>query len=501
MNRPTARRATRHVVLATAALLALAAPGAVLAQPATPSLALEFADARQQAAIEVGAPVAISLSRGQSAYLRLPEGQGDLVAETRRLSRNADTVMALLDAQGRVLEEDDDGGEENLASRLEIGGDQRGPLFLRVGMLEGAAGRFEVMLERAPARDPGAPARNLAEAVGRPALEPSSPIRLTLRNRQDAWFRLPADAPDLVAVTRGLEDGADTVLTLTDANGREIAADDDGGEEQLASRVEIPGAQRRPLFLRVGMLTGGSFELALEPDMPGQAASFPRSLREAAAAPALTLDEAMPVRLRRGQGAVFRLPEGDIAVMTRNLSRNADTVLTLVDGEGNEIVEDDDGGGDLASRIEVAATDARPLFVRARLLGDASGSFEIVAVADTPEPVTFPLSLEAAQQAPAMQPDVAVPIRLRRGQQAYFRLPAGAQVIQTQELRDGTDTVLELLDASGQVLAEDDDGAEGLASRLQVDMARKGDLFVRASVLGNVSGAFELILLGSSTPR
>jgi len=207
------------------------------------------------------------------------------------------------------------------------------------------------------------------------------------------------------------------------------------------------------------------------------------------------------VRLRRGQGAVFRLPEGDIAVMTRNLSRNADTVLTLVDGEGNEIVEDDDGGGDLASRIEVAATDARPLFVRARLLGDASGSFEIVAVADTPEPVTFPLSLEAAQQAPAMQPDVAVPIRLRRGQQAYFRLPAGAQVIQTQELRDGTDTVLELLDASGQVLAEDDDGAEGLASRLQVDMARKGDLFVRASVLGNVSGAFELILLGSSTPR
>lgn len=494
MHRPNTRRATRYAILASVAFLALSAPMTVMAQSAPPALATEFADAQQQAAITVGMPVAVSLGRGQSAYLRLPEGQGDLVAVTRRLSRNADTVMALLDAQGRVLEEDDDGGEENLASRLEIGAEQRGPLYLRVGILEGGEGRFEVMLERAPPADPNGPARTLAEAVTRPVLDVGTPVRLTLRTRQDAFFRLPGNAPDLIALTRNLDQGADTVLTLVDANGRELGTDDDGGDEQLASRVDIPGAQRRPLFLRVGALTGGSFDLVLEPDVPTTVPSFPRSLREAAAAPALVVGQPVPVRLRRGQAAVFRLPEGDIAVVTQNLRRNADTVLTLLDAEGNEIAEDDDGGGGLASRIEVAAADARPLFVRVRLLGDASGDFEIAAQPDVAEPVTFPLSLEAATQAPALQPNVAVPIRLRRGQQAYFRLPSGVQVVATRELQDGTDTVLELLDPSGQVLAEDDDGGEGLASRLQIDGARKGDLFVRASVLGNTSGAFELVV-------
>lgn len=501
MHRPTARRTTRYAIMATVALLAFAAPIPAMAQTAPPALALEFADAQQQVPITVGMPVAVALARGQTAYLRLPEGAGDLIARTRRLSRNADTVMALLDSQGRVLEEDDDGGEENLASRIEIGADQRGPLYLRVGMLEGAAGRFEVMLEHAPPHDPNGPARNLAEAATRPALDVGVPVRLTLRTRQDVVFRLPSNAPDLVAVTRRLEAGADTVLTLLDANGREIGSDDDGGEEQLASRLDIPAAQRRPLFLRAGALTGGSFELVLEPDAPSSAPSFPRSLREAAAAPALAVGQVVPLRLRRGQTAVFRLPDGDLAVATQNLRRNADTVLTLLDAEGREVAEDDDGGGDLASRIEVAASDARPLFIRVRLLGDAAGEFDLAVMADTPEPVTFPLSLQDAAQAPALQQGVAVPIRLRRGQSAYFRLPAGGGAVATRELRDGTDTVLELLDSNGQVLAEDDDGGEGLSSRLQLDATRKGDAFVRASVLGNGSGAFELILLPADQTR
>ena len=34
------------------------------------------------------------------------------------------------------------------------------------------------------------------------------------------------------------------MLTLLDANGRELTSDDDGGEEQLASRLEVPAAHR-----------------------------------------------------------------------------------------------------------------------------------------------------------------------------------------------------------------------------------------------------------------
>jgi hypothetical protein len=65
-------------------------------------------------------------------------------------------------------------------------------------------------------------------------------------------------------------------------------------------------------------------------------------------------------------------------------------VLTLLDAEGQEMSEDDDGGGGLASRLEIGAGEARPIFVRIRLLGDSAGTFELAVEADTPQAVTFP---------------------------------------------------------------------------------------------------------------
>ncbi|MBR0680303.1 hypothetical protein GXW74_07380 [Roseomonas eburnea] len=510
MTHTSSRRAPLVMFAAAAALLA----GPALAQrpPGMPQRAVpvqlgvsageaspgrDLSEAAVLPPLPVGAAVSLRLSRGESAYFRLPDGAGELVAQTRRLARDTDTVMTLLDAQGRTLAEDDDGGEENLASRIEIGADQGGPLFLRVRLLEQGAGRFELVLQPAPPRDPAGPPATLTEAAGRPELRVGEPVAIELRGRQEAYFRLPPGGQDLVLLTRGLARGTDTTLALLDANGREIVEDDDGGEEQLASRVEVPGGQRRPLYVRARTISGGgSFELVALPDTSPPAPPFPASLREAATAPALESGQPVALRLRRGQAAFFRLPEGDIAVLTRNLRRGSDTVLALLDEGGNEIAEDDDGGGDLASRIEVPASEVRPLYVRAGLLGDASGEFELVVEHDAPTGGTFPTSLHEAAAAAALQPGVVVPIRLRRGQSAFFLLPPGEHVVLTRALRDGTDTVLELLDAGGAMLAEDDDGGEeGLASRLVVPGSRKGDVFVRAGVLGDGAGAFEVILL------
>ena len=497
-HRPVAP--SRALALAGLLLLGAASFPAALAQPAPggpqSQLAADITEAAARPPLVVGKAVAVALSRGEAAYFSLPDRTGEVVALTRRLSRGIDTVMALVDSQGRVLDEDDDGGEENLASRIEIGADQAGPLFLRVALLEQGGGQFELVLEEVPPPDPGAPARSLAEAVTRPELPLGQGVAIRLRGRQEAWFRLPAGRQDLVVLTRALGPGTDTVLALHDANGREIVEDDDGGEERLASRIEVPAGQRRPLFLRARSLTGGgSFEVALLPDTAPPAPAFPASLRAAAAAAPLALGQPVPLVLRRGQAAFFRLPEGDIAVLTRDLRRGADTVLALIDAEGQEVASDDDGGGGLASRLEVAGTQARPLFVRATLLGDATGAFDLVVEADTPPAVTLPQSTEEARGAPALERNVAVPIRLRRGQVAVFLLPPGPGVVATRNLREGSDTVLEILDEAGRVLAEDDDGGEGLASRLAVDGAGKGDLFVRASLLGSGSGAFDLILL------
>jgi hypothetical protein len=455
---------------------------------------LDLAAAADGPALTVGAVVKLDLGRGQTAYFRLPEG-ADLDAVTRRLAPGTDTVMALLDRQGRVLAEDDDGGEESLASRIEVAADQGGPLFLRVGVLERDGGQFELVLQPATPPEPTGAPRSLTEAAGQHALTLGQAVAIRLRGRDEAWFRLPPGGQDVVVLTRRLTPGTDTTLTLLDANGREIAEDDDGGDEQLASRLEVPGGQRRPLYVRARVLgASGAFELALEADTSPPGPGFPASLREAAAAPPLAIDQPVPLRLRRGQVAVYRLPEGDIAVLTRNLRRGADTVLALLDADGAVVAEDDDGGGGLTSRLEVAAADPRPLFVAARLLGDGAGDFELLVEADAQGPADFPASPAAAAAAAPIEPGVAVRIRLRRGQSAYFRLPPGALLVQTQALREGTDTIIEIIDESGQVLAEDDDGGEGLASRLLVEAARKGELLVRAATLGGGPGAFELVV-------
>lgn len=494
----TALRNARRLAL----LLALALPVAPSAAHAQQALvALDQAEAAQRPPLMPGVPVKVALGRGEAAYFRLPEGQGELVVQTRALAGDTDTVMALLDAQGRVLEEDDDGGDENLASRIEIGADQRGPLFLRVGLLEQAAGAFELVLEQAPPRDPADPPRTLTEAATRPALDIGQAVAITLRVRQEAYFRLPDDGRDLVVATRSLARGTDTVLALLDANGRELAEDDDGGEEQLASRLEVPGSQRRPLYVRAGVLgSGGSFELTVQPDTAPAAPAFARSIREAAGRPALEVGQVVALRLQRGQSAYFSLPAGDIAVLTRNLRRGSDTLLALVDAAGAEIAEDDDGGGGLASRLEVPASERRPLFVRARGLGDTAAEFELVVEADARDAPAFATSLRAAAAAPPLEAGAVVPIRLRRGQAAWFALPAGQFVAMTRNLRDGTDTVLELFDESGRSIADDDDGGEGLASRLEVDARQKGPLFLRAGTLGDTAGAFELVLTPRGTP-
>lgn len=462
--------------------------------PGGTPLPLDLAAAAAAPELSAGSTVKIDLGRGQSAFFRLPTGL-DLEAVTRSLGRGTDTVMALLDRQGRLLAEDDDGGDESLASRIEVAADQGGPLFLRVGVLEQAGGQFELVLRQAPPADPTGAPRSLTEAAGQHALTIGQVVPVRLRARDEAYFRLPPGGQDLVVLTRRLTSGTDTTLALLDANGREISEDDDGGDEQLASRIEVPGGQRRPLYVRARVLgTGGAFELAVMADTAPPAPPFPASLREAADAPALALGEAVPLRLRRGQSAVYRLPDGDIAVVTRALRRGTDTVLALLDPDGNVLAEDDDGGGGLASRLEVAGAEPRPLFVRAGLLGDAGGEFELLVEADAQGPPDFPTSLTTAAAAPPIQPGASVLIRLRRGQSAFFRLPPGALVVQTQALRDGTDTILEILDEAGRVLAEDDDGGGGLASRLAVDAARKGEVFVRAGVLGAGPGSFELLV-------
>ncbi|MBI0536548.1 hypothetical protein D9599_13275 [Roseomonas sp. KE2513] len=461
------------------------------AAPNTPAYALSAADAARTPPLAPDRPVRVSLPRGQSAFFRIaPEAGEAWAVATRRLSRNADTIVAALDDAGEVVAEDDDGGEESLASRLEIQpGD--GARLLRVGTLENTGGRFEVVLTRVPVQPPSDLAASQAEAASRPPLAVDQPVRVRLRRNQQAFFALPADRSNLTARTRGLSSGTDTALALLDADGTVLAEDDDGGDG-LASLLPIGRAANEPLTLRASLVGGtGSFELVLEREDP-LAADFPTSLEAARARPPLTSGEVVHVELDRGGEAFFALPEGQpLTIVTRNLGDEVDTVLALLDAQGGKLSEDDDGGGGLASRV---TTGGRAAFVRASLLNNARGGFDI-AVAGTSEGTPGAGDVEGASRRPALVLGEAVRLTVEADGQAVVALPFDGRpaLAMTFGLAEGLDTVLELLDAGGAVLAENDD-AEGLASRLEIP-AEPRPAYLRVRLLENKGGEVNLVLV------
>ncbi|WP_159994501.1 hypothetical protein [Roseomonas sp. 18066] len=447
----------------------------------------------------------VRLGRGQSAYfLVAPEAGRDYTVTTSRLGRSTDTVLAGLDARGRKLIEDDDGGGDDLSSSLEVSADSR-VAVIRAGTLDNQAGSFDITLRRnAPQTAPDFPTSQEMAGTA-PPLEPGNTRHLRLRRNQTAYFALPADRAGLVAVTRNLRASTDTVLALLDAEGRVLLEDDDGGGG-FASELALNDPPEGAVTLRVGTLerAGGEFDLVLVREAPQPPPDFPTTLQAARdrgpiAAGTLSLD------LGRRQSAIFALPQDQgFVIETRNLRNDADTQLFLLDEDGAVLAEDDDGGQGLASRIATSRAGRRPAFVRAGTLNGQGGRFDLVLRASGSRGASGPAAagggpagtVEEAARRPTLIIGEAVSVRLEGDQAAVFALPNDGRMAMalTFSLSEGADTVLEMLDADGQAIAENDDADGGLASRLAIEPQPR-PAFLRVKQLGGATASFQLVLI------
>ncbi|MCQ4160051.1 hypothetical protein NON00_08930 [Roseomonas sp. GC11] len=521
---PPSRRGGTLLALALAAPLAV--PCAVLL-PATPGfatergapksatpcttparLALRPQEAAAQPPLRPDQPLCLRLRRGESAYFRVAAEAGrDYAVETRQLARETDPVLAALDADGTVLLEDDDGGEEALAARLEVGADAAVRL-IRVGTLGDQGGRFTLALRRLPPQPVPDFATSAAQAATRPPLALGQAVALTLRRHQRAYFALPAERAGLLAITRDLREGTDTVLELLDARGEVVAEDDDGGGD-LASALSLADGAGA-VVLRVRTLEGapGRFNLVLEREPPAPPADFPTSLEAARAAPPLEAGR-RSLTFGRRQSAYFSLPaEGEWILRTDSLSDGADTVLALLDAEGRVLAEDDDGGGGLASRIATRRAPQRPAFLSVRMLDGRPGRFDLVsqamprpgATTAPPVAVTAGVTDDLAEAArrPTLLLGEAVALDLGAGEAAVFALPHDGRpaMALTFALPQGTGTALEWLDAEGKVLAaqQGDLPEGGRGVRLTLPAVPRPS-FLRVLQTGDGQGHFQLVLI------
>lgn len=280
-----------------------------------------------------------------------------------------------------------------------------------------------------------------------------------------------------------------------------LASDDDGGGYPHA-------------LLRFTPDTAGTWRVRVRGFSPQAAGAYQVSLTERAAAPV----EPTPTRLApRGevQGALTRGEDPELAydelydvyvfraragerVQIRLNSDAFDAMLYVGRGSGRafeELASNDDGDDGLNSRILFTAPETGDYVIRAAALSSGGEGPYVLSLSDGPEPAPV-RPVAVGDSIAAVLGDDATEDDNGNFYAAYsFRARAGQRVVFAMASED-FDTYLDLgrVAAGGfEGIASDDDGGDGLNSRLVHTFAEAGDYELRARSFGGMStGAYTL---------
>ncbi len=348
--------------------------------------------------------------------------------------------------------------------------------------------------------DVGADARTRARlavgAVATGALDPAG---------DKDWFRMQLDAGAtyrvfLDADGEGEAALSDPLVRILNAQGEEIARDDDGGDG-LNAYLEFTAPARGAYFVEAGGFSEeaeGRYRLRLVAgDIPGDATtdvslSAEGDARESRLSPSgdrdwygLELDAGETVRL-----SLINAPQGGVG----------DPLMVVYDSNGAEVARDDDSGGDLNAYLEFSASEAGRFFVEARGFSDeAEGAYvlELAAGEIGADPSSAdmidPSGQRQSQISPAGDSDW-FSIEVIEGRPYRFFMDAAG------EGESAVDPILTLFDADGRELAQDDDGGRGLGARLAFTPTESTTLFIAASAFGGGAGPYTLRVADFETP-
>ena len=267
--------------------------------------------------------------------------------------------------------------------------------------------------------------------------------------------------------TFDLGPGCDTVLYLFREDGTLLLVDDDSGGAP-ASKISWTADQDGLLYVAVSHYSDngtGSYKIFVEGaddhcDEPQACATELETNGNSRSGNNEAEWDVDYFRFNAVAGLTYQIE-------TFDLGRNSDTMIGLFRSDGSTLVaQDDDGGGGSASRIIWVADETDLVFVAVRQYNPTlTGSYHIrvrgyddhcdtrTACATTliPNDAPTPGRFEADQDEDWFQ---------------FFGIADMEYQIATGDLEQGCDTYLYLFDASGQLIAFDDDSGGGLASMI-----------------------------------
>jgi hypothetical protein len=339
----------------------------------------------------------------------------------------------------------------------------------------------------------------------------SEPVTISLRTGPGQTVQL-----DAIPAPRA-SDGLDLVMRVYDADGDLVGEDDDSGGA-LNPRVTVTSEAGGHYRVEVGALgTGGGFTLIARESVFVPEVTTPLTLSGGRAERRVAFpddsDSLFTFTARRGEFYSITL----VAEEDDEENGRADPVLELFQGEGtgrNSIASDDDGGGNLNSRIITEMPADGVYTVRVSSLSGAGGARLAVArITPRSAPVAnLPYGQAAAvsfdEDSPLLIGDTSRPM----GPYAMFRLPpspapsalarSGDTIVITAKSEDvdpwleiGIDTPL------GFAVLLSNDDYEGLNSRLEFDPSEFtgsdaaewwGKLRIRVSAPSGSTGEIEV---------
>lgn len=299
------------------------------------------------------------------------------------------------------------------------------------------------------------------------------------------WYRLSVRTGQRYHIALAGTEGAqnpvgDPILRVLDADGNELAMNDDSAES-LNSALDFVPRANGDVFIEAGAYASaytGAYTLNVTAErMPRDATSGDRNTRgriNAGQSINASLDfpsdtDWYRIRLNEGESYRFTLvSSGDSPV--------GDPLIAIYNAAGEQIAYDDDGGEGFNSYLEFTAPAAGNYFVEARgFAEDAVGGYTLSARAgDTPSDASTDVTLDAGGDyregvlAPAGDRDW-YRIELTEGQ--ALRLGASSNTGVTDPLGD---PYIVLYSADGTELARDDDGGEGLNAWLEYQATTSG---------------------------
>ena len=416
-----------------------------------------------------------------------------------------DTYLRVVDRDGNEIAANDDA--DGLNSSLQFSTQTNSEVFIEASAYANAyTGGYtlNVTSERAPT-DGFAPNRSTR---GRINVGDDVTGALEVEGDQD-WYRLRLQEGEIYRFAlRGAGDTpvGDPLLRVHNAQGEEVALDDDGGGN-LNSYLEFTAPSTGTFFLAAQAFadayTGNYTLSARAGDIPADAStdaqvSAEGDYREGMLAPAGDRDW-YRIELQEGQGIRVGLTTAE--GMADALG---DPYLVIYDGQGTEVLRDDDGGEGLNAWAEFVAPTAGAYFIEARgFVEDAVGRYALTVLAgevgDSPDGAEY------------VQPGY-------EGRMSMIGAPGDVDwfVIEAIEGRpyrftvegfdDGTgsllaDPLLVLYDQQGQEIARDDDGGMGLNPYLTHIPVTGGPYFLAVSSYdGQSTGRYAIRAVDTDVP-